>query len=116
VKIDNKQIYEIHAEFCKVIANAKRLMIIALLEEGEMSVGDMAEAMGISISNVSQHLRVLRSQNIVQVRKEGQVVYYRLTEPRLPKLCKEIRALLLKMMTNQGKVAEGFESEVKEKG
>ncbi|RMG61549.1 MAG: ArsR family transcriptional regulator [Deltaproteobacteria bacterium] len=104
--MENRDVFEIHAEFCKVIANSKRLMIIALLEKGEMSVGEMAEEMGVSISNVSQHLRVLRAQNIVQVRKEGQTVYYRLTDPKLPKLCREIRNLLVKVMQVKTRVVD----------
>ncbi len=110
MKIANPEIFDLHAEFCKVIANPKRLMIISMLGEHEMSVGDMADAVGATISNVSQHLRVLRSHNIVQVRKEGQVVYYCLTDPQLPELCKEIRALLLKIMRKQGNVARGLET------
>jgi len=56
-----------------------------------MNVGDMAEALGVPSSNISQHLRVLRNHNVVKARKEGQTVFYSLSNLRLPKACTEIR-------------------------
>ena len=99
-------IYEIHAGFCKAIANSKRLQIISLLEEGELSVNEIVERTEIPLTNVSQHLRILRHHDIVITRKEGQNVYYRLADLRLPKACRQIRAILLEGMTEKGKLID----------
>ena len=108
MKIDDTEIFELHAEFCKIIASSRRLRIIQLLAEKEMNVGDIAEALQVQPSNVSQHLRVLRSHNVVKTRKEGQTVFYRLSNRRLPKACTEIRSILLEGMEKTGKKAKGM--------
>ena len=107
MNIDNPELYDLHAEFCKVISSPKRLMIISLLDDNELSVGELAAALDMPFSNVSQHLRVLRARNVVQTRKEGQTVYYRLTDPRMPKVCSEIRSILLEGMKKRGEIARG---------
>ena len=81
------EIFELHAEFCKMIASPKRLMIVELLAKKEMNVSEIAESLGVQHSNVSQHLRVMRSRHIVMARKDGQTVYYRLVNSRLPRVC-----------------------------
>jgi len=108
MKIQENEIFELHAEFCKMIASPKRLKIIELLAKKELSVSEIAKALKVPHSNVSQHLRVLRSRHIVIARKEGQNVYYRLTNNRLPKICAEIRSILLDGMENRGKKARGM--------
>lgn len=109
--IGNKEIYEMHADFCKVIANSKRLMIIALLGTNEMSVSQIVEALNLPLSNVSQHLRVLRGKHIVKTRKEGQTVYYSLSDLRLPSVCSEIRTILLEGMEERFNKAQKMASE-----
>lgn len=91
-----------------MIASSRRLMIIELLAKKEMSVGEIAAALHIQPSNISQHLSVLRSGNIVKTRKEGQAVFYSLSNHRLPKVCAEIRSILLEGMEKTGKKAKGM--------
>lgn len=105
---DDTEIFELHAEFCKLIANPKRLMIVELLAKKELSVSEIAQELKVLHSNVSQHLRVLRSRHIVETRKEGQTVYYRLTNPKLPKVCADIRSILLDGMEKRGIKAKGL--------
>jgi len=107
------EIFEMHAEFCRMIANSKRLMIIELLAKKEMSVNKIAQSLDLQQSNISQHLRVLRSQQIVDTRKDGQTVYYRLTNTRLAKVCSDIRSILLEGMEQRGRKAKGL---IKTKG
>jgi len=108
MKKRDQEIFELHAEFCKMIASPKRLMIVELLASKEMSVSEIAEALGVQHSNVSQHLRVMRSRHIVATRKDGQAVYYRLTNARLPKVCAEIRSILLDGIDSRAKKARGM--------
>ncbi len=103
-----KELFDMHADVCKALANPKRLMIITLLSKGEMSVGQIVDALGLSLPNVSQHLRVLKSRHLVDMRKEGQTVYYRLTDRRLPDACTKIRSILLDNMEKHGRKAKEF--------
>jgi DNA-binding transcriptional ArsR family regulator len=65
-------------EFLSAIAHARRIQIIEELRAGEADVGTLKSTLGISHSNVSQHLAVLRAHHIVTERREGRQVYYRL--------------------------------------
>ena len=64
--------------------NEARLKIVYLLEEEkELCPCDLADILGMSIPAVSQHLRKLKDGNIVETRKEGQTIYYSLTQENL---------------------------------
>jgi ArsR family transcriptional regulator len=106
--IKDKEIFELHADFCKMIASPRRLMIIELLANKELSVGEIARALDVSHSNVSQHLRIMRSRHVVVARRDGQTVYYRLTNVRLATVCADIRSILLDGMDIRGKKARGM--------
>ena len=80
---ERQRMYRLHAEVLKAMGNAHRLAIIDLLREGERPVGDIAESVGLSISNTSQHLTVLKSAGIVRRRKEGTTCYYRVSAPTI---------------------------------
>jgi ArsR family transcriptional regulator, virulence genes transcriptional regulator len=64
----------------KGLANESRLMIMCVLSEGEISVGDLNKRIKLSQSALSQHLAVLRDQDLVQTRRESQTIYYRLRD------------------------------------
>ena len=69
------------ARVLKALANESRLTIIDRLSRGECSVGDLTQIVGTDLSTVSKHLAVLRAHGIVDDRREGSVVYYRLLTP-----------------------------------
>jgi DNA-binding transcriptional ArsR family regulator len=75
----NKKIYEMRATVLKAMAHPSRLMMIeALSERGEASVTDLVELVGSDQSTVSKHLSVMKQAGLVDDRKEGQKVFYRL--------------------------------------
>ena len=82
--MDNHEdlIYSIHASFCGALANEKRLRILHLLGSGERAVHEIAADVGITPSNASQHLRIMRNLGLVRVHKEGTQAYYRLTSEK----------------------------------
>ena len=102
---ESEDVYELHAEFCKIIANSTRLKIVSALRGGEQSVGSLAKAAGSSLANVSQHLRILRDHNVLRSRKEGRTVYYRLRDPRLVEACELTRTILLGGIQERGILA-----------
>lgn len=67
---------ETAAELLKSLANRHRLLIVCQLIEGERSVGELAEFLGIRDSTVSQHLALLRKDGLVVTRREGQTIFY----------------------------------------
>jgi ArsR family transcriptional regulator len=90
-----RPLFEMHAGMCQALGNQHRLAIMYALKDGEMCVSDLAAALDISVHNVSQHLRVLRQHLLVRSRKEGQTVYYSVTNDKLVQACGLIREALL---------------------
>ena len=64
----------------KALANESRLMILCNLSEGEMTVGQLNEFIPLSQSALSQHLALLRRDNLVQTRRQAQTIYYSLAD------------------------------------
>ena len=85
------------ARCLKVLAHPTRLLIIHLLSEGELSVQELEKAVGISQSNMSQHLNLLKDKEILQSRRVAQQVFYRLRDPRLLQLTAITRELFCRM-------------------
>ncbi|HET9428179.1 MAG TPA: metalloregulator ArsR/SmtB family transcription factor [Allosphingosinicella sp.] len=71
----------------KVMANEFRLLVLCyLVENKELSVGELGERVGLSQSALSQHLARLRDEGLVTTRKEAQTVFYRVCDPRAAQL------------------------------
>jgi ArsR family transcriptional regulator len=104
--MEKVDIFELHAALCQTLSNPKRLMILALLAKKEMNVGEIAEVIAVPLSNVSQHLSLLKAQSLVQSRKDGQTVYYSLSDRRIIEACTLIRSVLLDKMKERGQVAQ----------
>ena len=111
LRIENPEIFKLHTEFCGTLANQTRLMILALLAKREMSVGEIAEIIGVHMANISQNLSALRSKNMVKSRRDGQMVYYSLVDERLIEACLIIRSVLLDNLKRRGLVAKDFDPE-----
>jgi DNA-binding transcriptional ArsR family regulator len=77
--------YELHAEVCKTFGHPKRLLVIDSLRGAELSVSDLSKKTGIDISNLSQHLHLLREKGLISPRREGTQIYYKLTHPNIIK-------------------------------
>ena len=69
------------SELLKSLANRHRLLIVCQLIEGERSVGDLADFLGIRDSTVSQHLALLRKDGLVAARRDGQTIWYSISSP-----------------------------------
>jgi ArsR family transcriptional regulator len=91
------ELYQLHASVCKGFADPKRLILINALRNGEQSVKDLCAVTGITQSNASQHLAILKSKGLVTSRREGQRVYYTVTSHKI----NEALDLLLEVMAEQ---------------
>lgn len=77
------ELNQLHASVCKGLADPKRLLIINVLRNGEMSVGEICEQLDLPQANVSQHLAIMRERGLVTARKDGQFVFYSLTTMKI---------------------------------
>lgn len=69
------------ARLLKLLASEQRLLILCRLIEGEASVGDLSDRVGLRQSATSQHLAKMRAEGLVETRREAQTIYYRLKDP-----------------------------------
>lgn len=99
------QLQDLHARVCKAIADPKRLMIINELRDRELSVGDLCEALGVSQSNASQHLAILRERGIVTSHRVGTSVYYSLRSQKVVMAVDLLRDFLADELAEQGRLS-----------
>jgi DNA-binding transcriptional ArsR family regulator len=82
------------ARLLRLLGNENRLLLLChLVGEGEMTVGALAEAIGLSQPALSQHLARLREDGLVETRKAAQTVFYRLADPKASRLLGVLRDL-----------------------
>ena len=77
----NHPLRRFKAEFFKALGHPMRIVLLESLRAGEKSVHELQTALGIDQASVSRQLAVLRTRNIVEDRKEGTTVYYRVRDP-----------------------------------
>jgi ArsR family transcriptional regulator len=75
----------------QALSHPTRVAIVEFLSHGEMSVGRLCEKVGVEQANASQHLAVLRNKHIVETRKEGNQIFYRLRDPLLGEVLAKMR-------------------------
>jgi DNA-binding transcriptional ArsR family regulator len=80
---ENRALRDFKAELFKALAHPTRIHIVDLLRTSEKTVSELQLSLGIESSSVSQQLSVLRAKQIVAGRKEGNSVYYRVTDPNV---------------------------------
>ncbi len=92
------QVYQYHAEMCQVFSHPKRLEVINVLRGGEMTVTELSQKLGLTIGNLSQHLSMMKERHILLSRKEGNMVYYRIANPKLIRCFDMMREMLFEQI------------------
>jgi DNA-binding transcriptional ArsR family regulator len=82
-----------YAAVGRALADPKRLCVLESLSNGELSVSDLSTKVGCQVPNMSQHLAVLRSAGLVQSRRDGSTVFYRLADGRVLEAYRLIQSL-----------------------
>jgi DNA-binding transcriptional ArsR family regulator len=95
----------LQAEVLKTLASPRRLEILHALALGPIEVGRLAEVIGATQPNVSQHLSVLRAAGIVEAERDGREVRYRLADPDVMVACGVMRSILERRLTRLGEMA-----------
>src|SRR6187549_1260462 len=101
------RLYGLFARIGKALSSPHRLEMLELLAQGERTVDSLASEMGLSVANASQHLQALRQAALVDSRKDGLFVHYRLAGPEVFELSRVLRRVA------EGRLAE-FERLVRE--
>jgi ArsR family transcriptional regulator len=99
----------LQAEVLKMLASPRRLEILHHLAERPMEVSRLAEAIGSSQPNVSQHLAALRNAGLVDAERVGREVRYSLVDPDVMVACDVMRGVLARRLARLGAIAAGAE-------
>lgn len=75
--------YNLHSEMCKTISNPRRQAILDTIRDKELTVSELMEKTGISQANLSQHLSILRSKGVVKTRRDGNNIYYSISNLKI---------------------------------
>ncbi len=102
----DKTLYELQSEVCKTLASPKRIEILNALKEGEKTVSELVDILGVPKANVSQHLAVMRHKGILKSRREGINMYYRVSNLKVIQACILMKEVLVDQMKEKGKLAE----------
>ena len=79
----------------QALAHPTRVAMMEYLNYGELSVGQLCKKVGVEQANASQHLAVLRNKHLVETRKEGNQIFYRLRDPSLGEVLEAMRKFFL---------------------
>ena len=101
------QIYAYHAEMCQVLSHPKRLEVINILRDGEMTVSELAQRLGLTVGNLSQHLSMMKERHILLSRKEGNMVFYRIANPKLIRCFDMMREMLFEQIRQDAALIDG---------
>jgi rhodanese-related sulfurtransferase len=103
-----QRIFEQFARIGKALASPSRLELLDLLGQGERSVEMLARACELSVANASQHLQALYATRLVESRRDGQRIYYRLADPSVAALWQALRATAEKQLAELDAVARAY--------
>ena len=103
-----KEIFKLQADVCKTMANPVRMEIIYTLKEGEKTVSELVESIGLTKSNISQHLSLLKGSGVLLSRREGVNVYYRISNAKIIEACGLMRELLMEQAAEKHNTIKGL--------
>ncbi|MER3452430.1 MAG: ArsR family transcriptional regulator, partial [Acidimicrobiia bacterium] len=102
------RIYEQLSRIGRAVSSPHRLEIIDLLAQGERTVESLARALGVPVANASHHLRSLRAAGLVEARREGTFVRYRLADHEVFELALLIRRLAERHLAEVDRIVRTF--------
>jgi len=102
------RIYDQFARIGKALAAPSRLELIDLLMQGERSVDALAREAHLSVANASQHLQVLHAAKLIESRRQGQRILYRIADPVVEQLWLALRATARKQLAELEQVARDY--------
>jgi ArsR family transcriptional regulator, virulence genes transcriptional regulator len=104
------ELFLLHANICKTLANPKRLEIIEALRDDELNATQLIQKVGISKANLSQHMGILVQKGVVLSRREGLNVFYKLSDERITKACDLMREILIKNLEQNNHILKDIKN------
>jgi ArsR family transcriptional regulator, virulence genes transcriptional regulator len=104
------KIFEMQCEICKALGHPLRLAIVDRLKNEETSAADLIAELGLSKANLSKHVALLAHSGIVESRREGRQIFYRLIDPDIHQACALMRSILYRRLKEGEKLATAIHS------
>ena len=102
----SKTLFELQSDVCKTLASPKRLEILNALKDGEKTVSELVDILGVPKANVSQHLAVMRHKGILRTRRDGVNIYYSVANSKVIQACVLMREVLTEQMQERSKLID----------
>ncbi len=103
-----QKILRMQCEICKALGHPLRLALVERLKDGEAPAARLIDDMDISKVNLSKHMALLQRGGIVESRREGRQIYYRLADPEIHKACSIMRSILYRRLKDGEKLASAI--------
>ena len=105
-----RPVHEVKANLFRVLGHPARVRALELLRDGERSVGALQAELGLDSGGTSQHLAALRRIGLVESRREGTSVYYRVDDDRVFELLESGRAIITRQLAEQQSILQDLET------
>lgn len=109
-----QKVFRLHEQLYKALANQKRIEIIHLLRDKELSVSQIKTMLGLPQANLSQNLAVLREHNLVTARRNGKAIHYRLSHPNIIRASDLVREMLIDQQQGNLEITNGLKLRMKD--
>lgn len=100
------EINRLHAHVCSGLADPVRILILYSLSNAKFNVTELSKTLDVPQPTVSRHLKALRDRDMVNAEREGQSVYYSLSDPRIIEALDLLRGVLAENLENQAILAQ----------
>jgi DNA-binding transcriptional ArsR family regulator len=104
-------VYVVKAQLFRVLGHPVRIRMLELLSEKERTVGEIQAELSLDSSGTSQHLAALRQQGVLESRRAGTSVYYRIRDPRVSQLLAVARQILTSALSDSHTLLSELEAE-----
>jgi DNA-binding transcriptional ArsR family regulator len=103
-----REIHELHSRLCAGLADPKRILILYALAEKSLNVTELSETLNLPQPTTSRHLKQLRERGLVTSQREGQSMYYKVTDRRVIEALDLLRSVLADMLSSQADLVRSF--------
>jgi len=106
-----QKIFQMQCEICKALSHPLRLAIVDRLKDGEAAASDLIADLKISKANLSKHVSLLAHGGIVESRRQGRLIFYRLLDPEIHRACAIMRSILYRRLKEGERLASAISSD-----
>ena len=109
-KASQQKIFQMQCDICRALGHPLRMAIVDHLKDKETAAADLINALEISKANLSKHMSLLIQGGIVEARRDGRQIFYRLTDPDIQKACSIMSSILYRRLKRGEKLASAIGS------